>query len=95
MGRWRSGESSSGARLWPTSPPSASCTNARSARGELAVEQLQAALDSRILIELANGVLAERLRLTVADAFTLLRGHARSTKQRLVIPDAAGPTNTG
>jgi AmiR/NasT family two-component response regulator len=52
---------------------------------ELVVEQLQAALDSRILIEQAKGVLAERLHLTVADAFTLLRGHARRTNQRLVL----------
>lgn len=51
---------------------------------EVLVEQLQTALDSRILIEQAKGVLAERLQLTVTESFTLLRGHARRTGQRLV-----------
>jgi transcriptional regulator with GAF, ATPase, and Fis domain len=52
--------------------------------GELVVEQLQTALNSRIAVEQAKGVLAERLQVTVADAFTRLRGHARRTNQRLV-----------
>lgn len=47
------------------------------------VEQLQSTLDSRILIEQAKGVLAERLHLRVAEAFTVLRGHARRTNRRL------------
>ena len=46
-------------------------------------EQLQHALNSRILIEQAKGVLAERYHLDVADAFTLLRDGARSRKRRL------------
>jgi GAF domain-containing protein len=50
---------------------------------ETLVEQLQVALDSRVLIEQAKGVLAERLQITVAAAFTLLRTHARNTSQRL------------
>jgi GAF domain-containing protein len=46
-------------------------------------EQLQHALNSRILIEQAKGVLAERLQLDVADAFALLRNSARSQNRRL------------
>ncbi|RIQ30891.1 GAF and ANTAR domain-containing protein [Jiangella rhizosphaerae] len=45
--------------------------------------QLQAALDSRILVEQAKGVLAERLSVSVDDAFALLRAHARSTNSKL------------
>lgn len=47
------------------------------------VGQLQAALDSRILVEQAKGVLAERLSVSVDDAFALLRGHARSSNSKL------------
>lgn len=52
-------------------------------RRETVVAQLQTALDSRILIEQAKGVLSERLRITVTEAFTLLRGHARRSGRRL------------
>ena len=47
-------------------------------------EQLVHALNSRIIIEQAKGVLAERLDLTVDDAFTRLRHHARSHNILLV-----------
>jgi GAF domain-containing protein len=50
---------------------------------EVVIEQLQAALNSRILIEQAKGVLAERLQVTVQRAFVLLRGYARRTSQQL------------
>jgi transcriptional regulator with GAF, ATPase, and Fis domain len=40
-------------------------------------EQLQGALNSRVLIEQAKGVLAERSGLEVGQAFTALRDHAR------------------
>ncbi|WP_116953441.1 ANTAR domain-containing protein [Jiangella endophytica] len=50
---------------------------------EVVVGQLQSALDSRILVEQAKGVLAERLAISVDDAFALLRGHARSTNSKL------------
>ena len=52
-------------------------------RRDTLAEQLQTALNSRILIEQAKGVLAERLHLDVADAFRLLRGRARGTNRRL------------
>jgi GAF domain-containing protein len=46
-------------------------------------EQLKHALASRIIIEQAKGVLAERHRLDLAVAFLRLRSHARSNNQRL------------
>jgi AmiR/NasT family two-component response regulator len=44
---------------------------------------LQRALDSRVVIEQAKGVLAERFALDVADAFELLRRSARNNRMRL------------
>jgi GAF domain-containing protein len=52
-------------------------------RRDVLTEQLQTALNSRVLIEQAKGVLAERLHVDVADAFTLLRNGARSHNRRL------------
>ena len=52
------------------------------AREELS-QQLQTALNSRVIIEQAKGVLAERQQTDMSTAFTLLRGHARSTNQQL------------
>jgi hypothetical protein len=46
-------------------------------------EQLQAALQSRILIEQAKGVLAARAGLSVAEAFTRMRAYARRTSTSL------------
>ncbi|MGI8720902.1 MAG: ANTAR domain-containing protein [Geodermatophilaceae bacterium] len=43
-------------------------------------EQLQGALNSRVLLEQAKGMLvAERLGLEMAPAFSLMRAHARRT----------------
>jgi GAF domain-containing protein len=47
-------------------------------------EQLQVALNSRVAIEQAKGALANKLEIGTDEAFTLLRGHARSTRRRLV-----------
>lgn len=52
-------------------------------RSDALVEQLQTALNSRVLIEQAKGVLAERLQLDVGAAFAMLRGEARTRNRRL------------
>jgi transcriptional regulator with GAF, ATPase, and Fis domain len=53
------------------------------ARQEVVVEQLQAALTSRVVIEQAKGFLAERLGVGVEGAFALLRSYARDHKRKL------------
>jgi GAF domain-containing protein len=50
---------------------------------QLLAEQLQNALQSRILIEQAKGVLSARAGTSVEAAFALLRTHARRTGQPL------------
>ena len=46
-------------------------------------EQLQFALNSRIVIEQAKGVVAEQAGVPVEEAFVLLRTHARRNNRRL------------
>lgn len=45
--------------------------------------QLQQALDSRVVIEQAKGILAGRLDVGPSEAFELLRSAARSSQRRL------------
>jgi len=45
--------------------------------------QLQEALDSRVVIEQAKGITAERLGVTIDQAYQLIRAHARSNNASL------------
>ena len=55
------------------------------ARLAVTVTQLEHALASRVRVEQAIGVLAERHRLRPREAFDLLRGAARSRGQRITV----------
>ncbi|MFC0531792.1 ANTAR domain-containing protein [Phytohabitans kaempferiae] len=50
---------------------------------QVLVEQLQETLDSRIVIEQAKGVLAERLSVEMDEAFERMRDHGRQHNLRL------------
>jgi GAF domain-containing protein len=72
-------------------------------RGELLSEQLQGALNSRVVIEQAKGIIAQARAITVDEAFALMRDYARRNNRRLgdvahaviddlsTIPDLARP----
>jgi len=51
---------------------------------QLLTDQLQSALTSRVLVEQAKGVVAERAHLNMDQAFARLRRYARDRNQRLV-----------
>ena len=52
-------------------------------RDQILTEQLQRALDTRVVIEQAKGILAQRLELTPGQAFGVLRDHARGSGIKL------------
>jgi transcriptional regulator with GAF, ATPase, and Fis domain len=51
--------------------------------GQVVAAQLQTALESRIAIEQAKGIIAEHMTISVDEAFTLLRNHARAHNDKL------------
>jgi transcriptional regulator with GAF, ATPase, and Fis domain len=53
------------------------------AKQEIVTEQLQVALNSRVLIEQAKGFLTHSLSIGVDEAFVLLRSYARTNNRRL------------
>ncbi len=54
------------------------------AAGQLVNEQLQNALNSRVVIEQAKGIVSEQQKVNMEQAFSVLRNHARSHNLRLV-----------
>lgn len=50
-------------------------------QAEVLTAQLKTALTSRVIIEQAKGMLAERLQVRIDQAYELMRGHARSHNQ--------------
>ena len=52
-------------------------------RGEILTEQLQGALNSRVVIEQAKGAIAQAHGVSVDTAFIALRGHARRSNRKL------------
>lgn len=52
-------------------------------QGEVVTEQLQGALNTRIVIEQAKGAIAQVHHVSVDEAFQLIRAYARRTNQRL------------
>jgi GAF domain-containing protein len=51
--------------------------------GQVLSQQLQAALNSRIIIEQAKGAVAQSRGVSVDEAYTLIRSYARSNNRRL------------
>lgn len=52
-------------------------------RREIILDQLREALDARVVIEQAKGVLAEKRQITPAESFIILRTHAQEHHHRL------------
>jgi GAF domain-containing protein len=52
-------------------------------RGEVLTEQLQGALNTRVVIEQAKGAVAQARGISVDEAFTMIRRYARNNNRRL------------
>ena len=52
---------------------------------QVLAEQLQGALNSRVLVEQAKEVVAERLHLGMPESFEAMRAYARRRHQRLSV----------
>jgi transcriptional regulator with GAF, ATPase, and Fis domain len=65
------------------------------AQGELITEQLQIALNSRVILEQAKGALSRMRGVTVDAAFGLMRDHARRNHVRLTDVALAVVTDPG
>lgn len=77
-------EELSAARTMATMATIGILTHRQARQQELLAEQLQRALDSRIVIEQAKGVVAERTGVQMTEAFDMLRATARGSRRRLV-----------
>jgi len=62
-------------------------------RAEVLTEQLQGALNSRVVIEQAKGALAQIRRISVDEAFELMRTYARRNGRRLSVVAQAVVSN--
>jgi GAF domain-containing protein len=62
-------------------------------RGEALTEQLQGALNTRIIIEQAKGAIAQLYNVSVDDAFARIRGYARNHNRPLTDVASAIVTN--
>ncbi|HEY0001711.1 MAG TPA: GAF and ANTAR domain-containing protein, partial [Actinoplanes sp.] len=62
-------------------------------RGEVLTEQLQGALNSRIVIEQAKGAVAQLHQVSVDEAFVRIRAYARRNNKKLI--EVAGAIVTG
>ena len=87
--RLLSDSSGDGLAIEATDCPTASADERKRRLEDLVValaeanEQLQRALDSRVVVEQAKGILAERFGLEMSEAFELLRRSARNNRMRL------------
>ena len=52
-------------------------------QGRTLSEQLQGALESRVIIEQAKGITSQQRSITLDQAYQLIRGHARSNNASL------------
>ncbi|HKN54304.1 MAG TPA: ANTAR domain-containing protein [Amycolatopsis sp.] len=67
----------------PSPAPESSGESLRLKHYRTLAEQLQRALDRRVPIEQAKGILAERHRISVDEAFGLLRAYCRNNNLKI------------